>query len=122
MASVHLATCKCGFEKEITVGGLMEGFADNSTFPYYCQLCGLVEANIADLLGQTADNPTTAATCPECGNKHIDQYGKPPASLITRAKRQTLQAWNFQANQDGNLCPSCKQMTLQFMPAHVYFD
>lgn len=89
MSSEHKAICKCGFEKTIYVGGLMGGYHKDSRFPFYCQHCGLVEANIAEFIGKKVAEPSSikqdevqnAPTCPHCGSAHIDQYGKPPASI-----------------------------------------
>lgn len=131
MASEHKATCKCGFEKMINVGGLMSGFHQDSRFPFYCQHCGLVEANIANFVNNSMSDPSSiaqdkilsATTCPHCGNTCIDQYGKPPASIPSKNKQTpTLQAWGFRANKEGNLCPACKEMTLVFHHANVLFD
>ena len=130
MSSEHKAICKCGFERTINVGGLMNGFQKDSRFPFYCQHCGLVEANIAEFIGNTVAEPSSSKqgeiqktpTCPQCGSTHIDQYGKPPASLKSTKQPRALQAWEFKANNEGNLCPACKEMTLVFHHANVYFD
>ena len=130
MSSDHEATCKCGFEKTINVGGLMSGFEKDSRFPFYCKHCGLVEANIAEFIGNTMAEPSSdkqveiqnTPSCPHCGSTHIDQYGKLPASLTLKKQTKTLQAWGFRANREGNLCPACKEMTLVFHHASIHFD
>jgi hypothetical protein len=126
MASEHKATCKCGFKKTINVGGLMGGFQEDSRFPFYCQHCGLVEANIAKCIAEPSaikqDESQNAPVCPHCGSAHIDQYGKPPASIPQKKQTLALQAWGFRANKEGNLCPSCKEMTLVFHHASILFD
>ena len=130
MGAEHKATCKCGFEKTIHVGGMMSGIQEDSRFPFYCQRCGLVEANIAKFRGKSIAEPLSikqdeaqsTPTCPHCGNAHIDQYGKPPASVPTKKQTKTLQAWGFHANGEGNLCPACKNMTLVFHHAGILYD
>jgi hypothetical protein len=130
MSSEHKAICKCGFKKMIYVGGLMSGYHEDSRFPFYCQHCGLVEANIAEFIGKKVAEPSSikqgevqnAPTCPHCGSAHIDQYGKPPASIQSTKQTPTLQAWEFRANKEGNLCPACKEMTLVFHHASILFD
>jgi hypothetical protein len=130
MSSTHHATCKCGFSKTLNVGGLMSSYHEDSRFPFYCQHCGLVEANIAEFIGKSmadasSSNKTeiqNAPTCPHCGNTHIDQYGKPPASIPSKNQTRTLQAWGFEANKEGNLCPACKEMTLVFHHSHILSD
>jgi hypothetical protein len=130
MSSEHKAICKCGFTKILTVGGMMGSFREDSRFPFYCQHCGLVEANIAKFIGNNHAETSSinqneipsAPTCPHCGNAHIDQYGKPPASFASKKQARTLQAWRFDANKEGNLCPVCKEMTLVFHHAHREID
>ena len=130
MSSIHIASCKCGYEKRIMVGGLMDGYQDDSRFPFYCQHCGLVEANIAKIIGKdlanaSLNNPkesVNAPTCPDCGSADIDQYGIPPASLPPDNHPQALQAWGFKASKTGNLCPKCKQMSLVFSSSHICID
>ena len=130
MASVHKAICPCGYNVNIGVGGTMSNYRDYSTFPFYCQQCGLVSANIAAWIGQKI--PAASSTglgkdsnlpnCPKCGNKNIDQYGVPPASTPPGESRVAMQAWNFKTYTNGNLCPACKQMTLVFRSAHILAD
>ena len=130
MASEHKAICKCGFSKTINVGGMMGGFRDDSRFPFYCQHCGLVEANIAKFIGKSMADPSSikqsasqsVPVCPQCGSLHIDQYGRPPASISSKKQTPTLQAWGFHANREGNLCPACKEMTLVFHHSHMHYD
>ena len=127
MGSVHKAACQCGFETKVVVGGAMQNFEEDSRFPFHCEHCGLVEANIAKLISKSMSSNTQAdtedaPTCPKCGNVNIRQYGKPPVSTQSDRHSKTLQAWGFTANSEGNLCPACKQMTLVFGSAHLLFD
>lgn len=127
MGSVHNASCQCGFETKVVVGGSMATFQDDSRFPYYCGHCGMVEANISKLISQgtasaTQSNADDAPACPKCGNKNIFQYGKPPVSMSLAKDRVAIQAWDFKANREGHFCPSCKQMTLAFNGIHILFD
>lgn len=130
MASVHKADCSCGFSKEVIVGGSMQNFTEDSRFPFYCQKCGLVSANIAHLIGlgwpasssQKSSESHSPPICPTCGNENIDQYGVSPASITQNEGRIVLQAWDFKAFEKGNLCPACKQMTLVFHSPHILAD
>lgn len=72
MVGKHQATCHCGFNTQITVGGTMSNFLEDSRFPFYCEHCGLVEVNTA----------LTTAVCPNCGSAGIAQYGRPPVSVF----------------------------------------
>lgn len=131
MASVHQASCPCGYNEIITIGGTRAGRHELTTFPYYCQQCGLVSANIADVVGLKISTNFREKwgdffelpSCPECGNKNIDQYGVPPASSAPSVDELVvLQVFHFKAYRTGNLCPACKQMTLVFMSAHIFAD
>ena len=93
----------------------MRNFREHSRFPYYCQHCGLVEAN-------TAKSPPNVPSCPKCENTNIDPYGKPPASSVFDIERPALLAGWGSVNYKGNLCPSCKQMTLEFHAARLLYD
>lgn len=75
MGSAHRAHCGCGFETEVTVGGTRASFLEQASFPFYCDRCGIVEVNIANL------KPGDAPYCPECSNPEVHQYGKHPASV-----------------------------------------
>jgi len=108
----------------------MSSYHEDSRFPFYCQHCGLVEANIAEFIGKSMADASSsnnteiqnAPICPLCGNTHIDQYGKPSASIPSKNQTRTLQAWGFEANKEGNLCPACKEMTLVFHHSHILSD
>ncbi len=99
-SSQHKAPSKCGFDKTINVRGLMDGFQKDSRFPFYCQHCGLVEANIAEFIGNTKAEKSSikqgeiqkTPICLHCGSTHVDQYGKPPASLKSTKQTRSLQA------------------------------
>ncbi|MEI7785833.1 MAG: hypothetical protein WCK08_15695 [Betaproteobacteria bacterium] len=126
MGSVYQAFCGCGFQSEVTVGGSRSSFLETSYFPFYCKDCGLVEVNIAKM-----PNKVCSCSCPECGTQDCTQYGTPPVSLVdlrpkplirrllNRGKEEQLEsvtiAWrNREATLKGHLCPSCKEMTLEF--------
>ena len=130
MASVHTASCPCGYNETIAVGGTRASYGDHSTFPFYCQQCGLVSVNIAPFIGamrlEDSSNRrrecASPPTCPKCANKKVDQYGVPPASIENATKRVAFQAWNFKAFDKGNLCPACKQMSLVFNSSQICAD
>ena len=125
MGAVHSAFCKCGFTKEVTVGGSRQTFRLNSLFPFQCKNCGIVEVNTANL-----NNECFVTPCPLCGDPEATQYGSPTSKWggIKLGKKsataQTALQWGSRkAPATGNLCPECKQMTLQFssMPS-IMFD
>jgi len=116
MGAVHSAFCKCGFTKEVTVGGSRQTFRSHSLFPFHCNNCGIVEVNAANL-----KNDCFVTTCPSCGDPNATQYGAPTSWWlgIKLGKKPTeaqaaLQWGSREAPATGNLCPECMQMTLQF--------
>jgi ssDNA-binding Zn-finger/Zn-ribbon topoisomerase 1 len=125
MGAVHSAFCKCGFTKEVTVGGSRQTFRSHSLFPFHCNNCGIVEVNAANL-----KNDCFVTTCPSCGDPNATQYGAPTSwwGGIKLGKKpeedQTALQWaSREAPATENLCPECKQMTMQFssMPS-IMFD
>jgi len=116
MGSIYDASCDCGFEKDVKVGGGRESFHKNSVFPFYCATCGMVSVNVAKLKPEC-----TSTDCPKCGTPDAVQYGVSPVSKKTGSV--ALKWGNRQAKASGNLCPSCKKMTLKFSSSpSVLFD
>jgi hypothetical protein len=114
MASVHQAKCGCGFQTTVSAGGTRANFETVNNFPFYCDACGLVTVNTRD----------TIIKCPTCNSHKIVQYGIAPAS-VSRKEKYTLpaiQAFSYQANAKGNLCPACKNYTLEFSGSNAIFD
>lgn len=111
MGQIQSASCACGFSSTITVGGGMRDFQTNAPFPHYCKTCGLVNANMqADPIA-----------CPTCQSQEVIAYGQPPISLPSEG-RPGVEWGGYKAPRTGNLCPKCKEMTLEFEPATIMFD
>lgn len=124
MGAVHSAFCNCGFTKEITVGGSRQTFRSNSLFPFHCKNCGIVEVNTTSLKNDCFITPYQL-----CGDPEATQYGAPTSkchgiklSKKSAAAQTALQWGSRKAPATGNLCPECKQMTLQFssMPTIIF--
>ena len=125
MGSVHHAECKCGYSKDVTVGGSRHTFREKSLFPFYCKNCGLVEVNISILPDKAFDAP-----CPTCYAAYTVQYGVPPVSQhdmrpkskkfwqqqVTISEQAVLQCRQREASESGHICPACHEMTLKFSP------
>ncbi len=109
MGSRHRAHCACGFNTEVTVGGNKQHFRSKSYFPHYCENCGLVEANIAKAEGKGEVPP-----CPKCGSNDLHEYGTETVYEPMYDNNVALQWGSYHAMVKGNLCPSCKKMTLIF--------
>ena len=113
MGSIRKVSCLCGFQSTAKIGGGMKDFRENSTFPFYCQTCGLVEVNI------TKDE----MRCPKCNSTEVKQYGIPPISDLPETKRGSVYWGDYEAELKGHLCPACKQKTMEFLSAgEIMFD
>lgn len=136
MGSVHNASCPCGYIDEVTIGGGRSTFLEQSSFPFYCSDCGLVEVNVAKLPGYC-----TESTCTSCSKESITRYGIPPVSLFdlrpppakkfwqfwkkkwSAPHKAALQWGNLEASESGHICPSCHEMTLKFdKHSSILFD
>jgi hypothetical protein len=116
VGSTHRATCICGYETVVTVGGGRATFREVSYFPHYCRDCGLVEANIADASGPVA-------TCPKCKRRDASAYGSTEVSMPTTNAQVAFTWGDYQVMERGNLCPECWCMTLIFhRPSEMLFD
>jgi hypothetical protein len=114
MASVHSATCECGYRTTVSVGGTRANFETVNNFPFYCDTCGLVTINTRDKI----------IKCPACRSPKITQYGIPPASRAfdDRFTLPAIQAFSYEAYKQGNLCPKCKNYNLEFSGSNTIFD
>lgn len=111
MGSSHKGSCECGYEVSVTVGGNRKTHLQDSSFPCYCEKCGLVNVNIAQALLQ----------CPWCKSQEVTPYGHESVSNPIE-RWPTLQWGEFQAPGKGNLCPECKKRNLKFSSAYLMFD
>ena len=113
MGSIRRVSCPCGFKSSVKVGGGMRDFRENSTFPFYCEKCGLVDVNV------TKDE----LHCPKCNSTEIKQYGIPPISEPPIINRGSVSCGNYKADPKGHLCPYCIRKTMEFLSAgEIMFD
>jgi len=112
IGSVHRASCACGFQVEVTVGGAKRTHLERASFPFYCEQCGLIGPN-------TAEDPIV---CPSCRSAKVRQYGAPPVSIIAGKTGPVLEWASFEAFATENFCPACKHMTLVFGRARRFFS
>ena len=110
MGQVVKVSCKCGLETTTTIGGNRASYMTNSTFPFYCEKDGLISVNYREEI-----------KCPYCQSQDIYQYGKLPIS-VGEDRFVAIQSFDYKAYRGGNLCPKCKEMTLEFGPTEVFFD
>jgi Zn finger protein HypA/HybF involved in hydrogenase expression len=111
MGSVVTATCRCGLELEVLIGGGMKNFTMICYFPCLCEAChSLAQVN---LLAETEE-------CPKCKSKSITPYDDP--RLSASPGKRTVAEWNMQERigrrlvlTDGKYrCPACQEMSLEF--------
>lgn len=118
----------------------MASFREHSTFPFWCDQCGLVSVNIA----------TRPLTCPGCSSHEVVPYGhvthREPLQRTrwerwfgTKRKltRTTFEVspvteregdWEVASHFDRGLtkrwhrCPACREMTMEFQGGGIRFD
>ena len=103
--------CQCGYSSTVTIGGGMRDFQKDSRFPHYCKTCGVVDVNVQ----------VEPRQCPRCDSQDVAQYGLPPISLLGEGY-PSVQWGKCGAYRTGNLCPQCKEMTLEFKNITMMFD
>ena len=111
MGSSQRAVCGCGYQTSVRIGGNRLDFHENSSFPFLCAKCGVVNVNIAK----------PERVCPFCASSTITQYGISPASLPWEGFPH-LQWREYKAHSEGNRCPQCQQYTLVFKSPDFFFD
>jgi hypothetical protein len=110
MGSIVRASCNCGYEIVMPLGGGMMNFTTYCNFPYYCKNCRILfEAN---LLGKRI-------SCRKCHGKDILPYDD---NSLCRQKGNTVFSWHIgEAIEkeliltDGKyLCPKCGDFGMSF--------
>ncbi len=113
MGSINRAFCECGFRTTVRVGGNMTTHNENSSFPFYCKKCGIVNMNIHGNI--------TECQFAWCKSTDIHPYGKEPISKVTE-RYPAIEWGDYKAYHNGNLCPECKKFTLKFGGPEMMFD
>ena len=111
MGSIIQASCKCGFQKEMYLGGGMENFTTHCSFPYYCQDCGkLFEGNMLD----------KNVKCEECESENVLPYNN---ERVCKSKGGEVFSWYVDELGDDiilpygdYLCPACGNYSMTFSP------
>lgn len=145
MGEIVSASCStCGFDKLAEIGGGMEDHETHSYFPYLCEVCGMVSANIAEQIvvcpvdpqhriaryggsvsQRVAEEP--AGPAPERrATTLLERLGLRKRAVAQPAPRFDVPAvcrWDdheilFQAYE----CPSCHAQSLYFEDTGNFFD
>jgi hypothetical protein len=105
MGQLVLATCECGFESSVFVGGNRATYLEKSNFPFYCKKDGLISVNYRK-----------GIQSPHCESTDILEYGKEPVSKVPteRDAFPIIQSFNYKAHRNDHFCPKCKNMSMQF--------
>jgi len=119
MGSQVVATCRCGIEAKILIGGGMLNFKTLCYFPCLCEAChSIVQVNLLAKIKR----------CPACKSLDIIAYDDPRLSK-TPGKR-TVAGWCIQDPLDRDLiltngnyvCPKCKKLWLRFRKGSLRWD
>jgi len=119
MGSQVTATCQCGMDTSIMIGGGMRNFMTTCYFPCLCEHCRtVVQVNLL----------AKQKRCPQCKTTNVIPYDDP--TLSESAGGRTVASWNIQEQlgrklnlTDGNYrCPQCDQMTLRFTDSGLCWD
>lgn len=145
MGEVVRATCAgCGFDEETEIGGGLFNSETHSFFPYLCDVCGMVSANIAH----------QPIVCPSDPKHHIKRYGscskermvremaernpeipqpawwhriglkrqKLPTMLSSESEHPVCQWGDHEILAGRYECPTCHELSLSFTSTGEFFD
>ncbi|RPJ41893.1 MAG: hypothetical protein EHM27_04830 [Deltaproteobacteria bacterium] len=113
------ATCQCGVNTRIMIGGGMANFMTTCFFPCFCERCHtVVQVNLL----------AKPNRCPQCKTTKVIPYDDP--TLSEGAGKRTVANWNIEEKlgrelklTDGNYkCPQCGRMTLRFAHSGLCWD
>lgn len=118
MGVIVSASCDCGYETEVGVGG---GMADRDTTcgaPASCGRCkAVVEVDVA--------GSTRKLTCPTCGTK-VGMYGEISGDDDDPRRRNSAADWSLPDDRAYILsigphrCPKCNAKKLLFVPSGLF--
>ncbi len=107
MGAVYKASCACGFTSQVTDGGSRATFLETNMRPHYCERCGIVECNVAP----QRPNFDLPICCPKCKSENVIAYG---TNLLNKNKEKKFQLPEISFYRSENLCPACKNYSLEF--------
>lgn len=123
MGSLVEATCKCGFNREMLLGGGQRNFQTYCGLPYVCGSCKtFFVANVLE----------KSVVCPDCNSSNVKSYGEHRAESSRwrlpwrkAAQDEKIVFSSFSGNRGltfvltaGNhTCPSCGDNSLRFVDA-----
>ncbi len=111
MGTIIKADCRCGFEKEMFLGGGMMNFTKYCAYPMYCGQCRILfESNLFQ----------KQISCPNCNRANdVVPYDH---ERVCRRKGKEVFRWateheigrNLTLTDGEYLCPKCGRFTLSF--------
>ena len=114
-----IASCGCGVQEFIQVGGGMLTFTTECWFPAMCRSChSLVIVNLL----------RKEMRCPKCGSRKVIPYDDP--SLIRVTGDEIVASWNVESLSPSErvltngryMCPKCGDPTLSFEDGGLMWD
>jgi hypothetical protein len=112
MGSSVIASCPCGEEAEIMVGGGMLDYETNFRFPCCCEKChSLVVTNIL----------SEKLRCPKCKASDLIPYTDPRLEG-EKGEHEVVQWGECTLTNGAYICPKCKKPTLRFQPDGLCWD
>jgi len=119
MGSQVDATCACGLEATINIGGGMATFMTTCYFPCLCSKCrDVVQVNLL----------AKRRRCPHCRAGNLIPYDDP--ELSQDRGDEIIAEWNMEDELGRNLvltdahykCPRCGEFSLVFSPGACLWD
>jgi len=119
MGSEVRATCECGLDTRILIGGGMENFISTCYFPCLCEAChDIVPVNLI----------AKRKRCPKCRGTKLIPYDD--LRLSGLPGERTVAEWNVREQLGGELrltdgsykCPKCHELTLRFADSGLCWD
>lgn len=123
MGSSVKASCPCGLDKDILIGGGMADFETTCFFPCLCKRCSdVVQVNLL----------RKEMRCLMCGSRKVipyDDLSLSPKRVESQEEEKLIASWDSEelgrilVITDGAYkCPKCGSMTLRFTRGGVLWD
>ena len=112
MGSSVIASCPCGVDEQIMIGGGMMNHETCCLFPCSCDSCNsLVEENIL----------SEKLRCPKCKASDLIPYTDPRLEG-EKGEHEVVQWGDHSLTNGAYKCPKCKKPTLSFQPGGLCWD
>ena len=137
MGQIVSASCRCGYDEKFTIGGTRSSYRTHSYFPYRCEICGIVEVNIASMWRRCPNSVFHKIARLDGG--FYERVGrivirnllgliglrkpKPMPQVEEKPKPWVTCEWgNHKIYEESYQCPACGNSTLTFEKTGIRFD